>query len=61
MNPPTVEYPNDVLTVDQAAEFLQLNEYTVRLLARRRELPGKKVGGSWRFSRKKLLEFVEKG
>lgn len=61
MNPPTVEYTQDILTVRQAAEFLQMDEYTIRLLARQREIPAKKVGGQWRFSRKKLLDYIERG
>jgi excisionase family DNA binding protein len=55
----------DVLTVDQAAELLQLSAPIVRQLASRSELPGrrmgKRTGFAWRFSRKQLIEFVEAG
>ena len=42
------------LTLRQAAEYLQLHIETVRRLAIRGEVPGAKVAGRWRFSRKAL-------
>lgn len=44
----------EVLDVREAAEYLRLNEQTVRRLARDREIPAFKVGGSWRFKRSSL-------
>jgi nitrogen PTS system EIIA component len=41
----------DVLTLKQLAEHLQLSERTIYRLLGRGELPGFKVGGSWRFRR----------
>jgi excisionase family DNA binding protein len=46
---------NPVMTVADVASFLQIEENTVRALARRGELPGKKLGKHWRFLRDELL------
>jgi excisionase family DNA binding protein len=51
----------EVLTVRQVAELLQVTEETVRRLASKRELPGRRVGGAWRFSRPALIKWIESG
>src|SRR4051812_27115067 len=43
--------PPEVLTVDDAAELLQVPPDAVTALAQAGELPGRRVGGTWRFSR----------
>ena len=48
----------DVLTVEQLAEMLQVDEKTVRSLASKGELPGRKVGRHWRFSREAVLDWL---
>jgi excisionase family DNA binding protein len=48
----------EVLSADEAAEFLSVNPYTVRQKARLGEIPGRKVGKEWRFSRQALLEWL---
>lgn len=48
----------EVLNAQQAAEFLGVNPYTVRAKARLGEIPGRKVGREWRFSRTALLEWL---
>jgi excisionase family DNA binding protein len=48
----------DVLTVEQLAELLQVDEKTVRSLATKGELPGRKVGRHWRFSRQAVLDWL---
>jgi excisionase family DNA binding protein len=48
----------DVLTVAEAARLLRVGETTVRDLAARGELPGRKLGRQWRFSRRALLEWL---
>ena len=48
----------DVLTVEQLAQLLQVDEKTVRSLAARGDLPGRKVGRHWRFSRPAVLEWL---
>ena len=51
----------EVLNAEQAAEFLGFNPYTVREKARLGEIPGRKVGREWRFSRTALLEWLREG
>jgi len=48
----------DVLTVNDAAEFLGISPYTVRKQARQGLIPGRKVGKEWRFSRESLVEWL---
>src|SRR5438874_12605214 len=48
----------DVLTVEQLAELLQVDEKTLRSLAAKGELPGRKVGRHWRFSRQAVLDWL---
>jgi excisionase family DNA binding protein len=48
----------DVLTVEQLAQLLQVDEKTVRSLAASGELPGRKLGRQWRFSRQAVLEWL---
>jgi excisionase family DNA binding protein len=48
----------EVLTVEQAAELLQVDTDTIRALARQGELPGRKVGREWRFSRVAVLAWL---
>ena len=48
----------DVLTVEQAAELLQVDADTVRTLAREGTLPGRRVGREWRFARAALLRWL---
>lgn len=49
----------DLLDVREAAAYLKLNEQTVRRLARERQIPGFKVGGSWRFKRSVLDRWTD--
>jgi excisionase family DNA binding protein len=48
----------DVLTIEQLAELLQVDEKTVRSLATKGEIPGRKVGRHWRFSRQAVLAWL---
>lgn len=45
---------SEVLDAREAARYLRINEQTMRRLARERELPAFKVGGSWRFNKSSL-------
>lgn len=51
----------EVLNAEEAAEFLGFNPYTVREKARLGEIPGRKIGREWRFSREALLEWIKDG
>lgn len=49
---------DDILTIREVAEMLKLTEKTAYRLVSDGEIPGFKVGGSWRFSRKELEKWV---
>lgn len=48
----------EVLTLEELAELLQVDEGVVHALAERGELPGRQLGGCWRFSRRAVLEWL---
>jgi excisionase family DNA binding protein len=47
-----------VLTVREVAHYLRLAESTVYRLAQEGKLPGRKIGGAWRFPKKSLDEWL---
>ena len=47
-----------MLTPEEAAELLQVDVEVVLDLARSGELPGRELGGHWRFSRAGLLQWL---
>lgn len=50
---------DEVLTVREVAALLKINEKTAYKLAARGEIPGFKVGGSWRFEKTQLEEWMK--
>jgi excisionase family DNA binding protein len=48
----------EILTPAQLAGLLQLEEATVIELAEEKELPGRKIGEEWRFSREAILAWL---
>ena len=50
--------PPDVLTVSQLAQWLQVGDDTIDELAEQGELPGRKLGGEWRFAREAVLAWL---
>jgi excisionase family DNA binding protein len=50
--------PAEVLTEEQAAELLAVPAAELVELAERGELPGRRIGERWRFSRAALLEWL---
>jgi excisionase family DNA binding protein len=49
---------HEVLTLEQAAALLQVDTAEVAALAEAGELPGRRIGGDWRFPRAALLEWL---
>ena len=47
-----------MLTLEQAAALLQVDAAEVAALADAGELPGRRIGGDWRFPRAALLEWL---
>jgi excisionase family DNA binding protein len=50
--------PPEVMNVEQTAELLQLDAKTVLELAEGGELPGRKLGNAWRFSRTAVIAWL---
>ena len=50
---------DDILTLKEVAEYLKLTEKTAYRLAAEGKLPGFKVGGSWRFKRVGIEDWIE--
>ncbi len=48
----------DVLTLEEAAEFLRLCTHTVSKLTRAGSIPGRKIGREWRFLRSELERYL---
>ena len=48
----TQEYP--LMTIEQVAQFLQLQPETRRTMARQGRIPALRVGRLWRFERKQI-------
>lgn len=48
----------EVMTVEQAARFLQLEEKAVLELAEAGTIPGKRIGPVWRFSREAVVAWL---
>ena len=51
---------DEILTLKEVAEHLRLAEKTAYRLAAEGELPGFKVGGSWRFTKEDINRRIEK-
>src|SRR5215207_6464155 len=50
--------PPEVLSPSEVAELFQVEEEQVRELAESGELPGRKIGDDWRFSRTAVLRWL---
>lgn len=50
---------DEIMTIQELADYLKLNEKTAYRLASEGKLPGFKVGGSWRFRRVDIEVWIE--
>ena len=48
----------EILTPREAAEYLSIHVRTIYRLAKNGDIPGRKVGGSWRFKKDALDEWL---
>lgn len=51
---------SDILTIKEVAEYLKVKEKTAYKLVAEGKIPGFKVGGSWRFRKQEIEEWIEK-
>jgi excisionase family DNA binding protein len=52
--------PEQLLTLQQLAEYLNVDKFTVYRLLADKQLPGFKVGNQWRFKRKMIENWLKK-
>ncbi len=52
------ERENEILTLDEVAAYLKAGKRTVYRLAAEGKLPAFKLGGTWRFRRSDLDEWI---
>ncbi len=50
----------DIITIKEVAEYLKLTEKTAYRLVAEGKIPGFKVGGSWRFTRREIDAWIAK-
>ncbi|MEO7465532.1 MAG: helix-turn-helix domain-containing protein [Sphingobium limneticum] len=50
---------DEILTIREVALFLKVTERTIYRLAAEGQIPSFKVGGSWRFQRTDLLQWMK--
>lgn len=51
--------PEDILTVDEAAQLLKIAPQAVLDLLMSSDLPGRNLGGEWRTTRRALIGFID--
>ncbi len=51
--------PDEVLTLTELAELLKLDDDAVLVRVHSGELPGRRFGGEWRFSRRAVLDWLD--
>lgn len=48
-----------IMTLSEVAEYLKMGPSTVYRLARQGVIPGRKIGGTWRFSRRVIDAWIK--
>jgi excisionase family DNA binding protein len=51
--------PEEIMTLKEVAEYLKLAEKTAYRLAAEGKIPGFKVGGSWRFRKIAIEDWID--
>ena len=57
---PTKSLDNSIMTIGEVADYLKVTERTIYRLAAAKQIPAFKVGGSWRFSKADIDEWIKK-
>jgi excisionase family DNA binding protein len=52
------DLPNEILTIDEVASYLKAGKRTVYRLALNGQIPAFKLGGTWRFRRAELDQWI---
>ncbi len=56
---PTSNDEGEILTLKQVAQFLKVTERTIYRLAAAKKIPAFKVGGTWRFSKAEISQWIQ--
>ena len=48
-----------ILTIKEVSDYLKVTERTIYRLAAGKQIPAFKVGGSWRFSRSEIDQWIK--
>jgi len=51
----------EILTIEEAADYLKIGKRSLYKLAKEGRVPGKKVLNKWRFEKESLREWVREG
>ncbi len=51
----------NVMTLEEAAEFLKVHPSTIYRLVKKRSLPAFKMGSDWRFNQESIERWIEDG
>ena len=57
---PAATTEGEILTIKEVAEYLKVTERTIYRLAGAKKIPAFKVGGTWRFSRADIDEWIRR-
>jgi excisionase family DNA binding protein len=57
---PSSTADNAIMTIGEVADYLKVTERTIYRLAGAKQIPAFKVGGSWRFSKSDIDEWIKK-
>lgn len=57
---PSSQADNAIMTIGEVADYLKVTERTIYRLAGVKQIPAFKVGGSWRFSKADIDEWIKK-
>jgi len=52
---------DDIMTMDELAEYLKISKSTLYKLAQENKLPGQKIGKRWRFHKDAVDAWVKHG
>ena len=57
---PTSNDEGEILTLKQVAHFLKVTERTIYRLAAAKKIPAFRVGGTWRFSKAEINQWIQR-
>ena len=57
---PAANTEGEILTLKEVAEYLKVTDRTIYRLAGAKKIPAFKVGGTWRFSRADIDEWIRR-